>query len=67
MFKFMLGGNKMNLNYTVSEDNSFFNVKEVLKVKFEVSDRLLLKLKKNNKIFLNDSICSVNEKVSKRR
>lgn len=57
----------MNLSYIVQDKDLFFNVKEVLKVKFEVSDRLLLKLKKNNKIFLNESICSVNEKVTKRR
>ena len=43
--------------------DTFFNVKEVLKVKFEISDRLLLKLKRNNKIFKNSNICSVNEKV----
>lgn len=57
----------MNLSYIVQDKDLFFNVKEVLKVKFEVSDRLLLKLKKYNKIFLNDSICTVNEKVTKRR
>lgn len=57
----------MNLEYIVDSNDIFFNVKEVLKVKFEISDRLLLKLKKNNKIFLNDVVCSVNEKVKKRR
>lgn len=57
----------MNLSYIVEDEAIFFNVKEVLKVKFEVSDRLLLKLKKNNKIFLNDSVCNVSEKVKKRR
>lgn len=57
----------MNLEYIVDSNDIFFNVKEVLKVKFELSDRLLLKLKKNNKIFLNDVVCSVNEKVKKRR
>lgn len=53
----------MKLNYIVQEADSFFNVKEVLKVKFEVSDRLLLKLKKNNKIFLNNVPCSINDKI----
>lgn len=57
----------MNLSYIIQDEDLFFNVKEVLKVKFEVSERLLLKLKKNNKIFLNNSICNVNEKVKKRR
>lgn len=45
-------------------NDSFFNVKEVLKVKFEISDRLLLKLKKSNKIFLNSNTCSVSDKVT---
>lgn len=57
----------MNLSYIIQDKDLFFNVKEALKVKFEVSDRLLLKLKKNNKVFLNSSICSVNERVKKRR
>ena len=43
---------------------SFFNVKEVLKVNFEISDRLLLKLKRNNKIFLNGNICRIDERVN---
>ena len=34
------------------ESDSFFNVKEVLKVKFEISDRLLLKLKKDHTIVM---------------
>ena len=46
------------------KNDSFFNVKEVLKVKFEISDRLLLKLKKNNKILLNSNVCSVSDKVT---
>lgn len=57
----------MILSCCLGKADSFFNVKEVLKVKFEVSDRLLLKLKKNNKIFLNDNICRLDEKVKKRR
>lgn len=65
--KQLIGGLLVNLSYVIQNKDLFFNVKEVLKVKFEVSDRLLLKLKKNDKIFLNDSICSVNEKVKKRR
>lgn len=53
----------MTLNYKLNNNDSFYNVREVLKVKFEISDRLLLKLKRNNKIFLNDLVCNVSDKV----
>ena len=43
----------MKLQYTVSEQDNFFNIKELIKCKFNISDRLLTKLKKNNYIFLN--------------
>lgn len=43
----------MNLKYVINEHDHFVNLKEVLKTKFNISDRLLLKLKSNNKIFLN--------------
>ena len=43
----------MKLSYTVKDNEHFDNIKEILKTKFEISDRLLLKLKKSNKIFLN--------------
>jgi 23S rRNA pseudouridine1911/1915/1917 synthase len=42
----------MNLKYKVI-DSKFYNIKEILKVHFEISDRLLVKLKKNNRILLN--------------
>lgn len=42
----------MILKYTV-ENEQYQNVKEVLKAYFKVSDRLLLKLKKNYKILVN--------------
>ena len=43
----------MNLEFKVSENNNYFNIKEILKCHFEISDRLLVKLKKNQNIFLN--------------
>ena len=43
----------MKLKYIIKEGEYFDNLKEVLKTKFEISDRLLLKLKTNNKIFMN--------------
>lgn len=42
----------MNLKYTV-KDTKYLNIKDVLKSYFGISDRLLIKLKKNQQIFLN--------------
>lgn len=50
----------MKLTYQVNDKEKFDNIKEVLKVKFKVSDRLLLKLKNNKKIFLNLKVESIN-------
>ena len=41
----------MILTYTVTQNTTYTNVKEVLKAHFLMSDRLLLKLKKNAKYF----------------
>lgn len=54
----------MNLKYTVKNNECFDNVKEVLKTKFEISDRLLLKLKKKNLIFINGSAVNVKAPVN---
>ncbi len=54
----------MKLSYIVKSDEHFDNIKEVLKTKFEISDRLLLKLKKNNLIFLNNTIANIKEPVN---
>ena len=45
----------MNLKYCIQPNDNYFNIKELLKVKFQISDRLLIKLKKNKKILLNAS------------
>jgi len=42
----------MNLDYLVNT-NKYTNIKEILKQEFEISDRLLLRLKKQKKILLN--------------
>lgn len=54
----------MKLSYTVKDNEHFDNIKEILKTKFEISDRLLLKLKKSNKIFLNSSPVNVKAPVN---
>lgn len=51
----------MKLTYVNS--SKYSNVKEVLKAKFSMSDRLLLKLKKLDKIYLNGNVTSVNHPV----
>lgn len=53
----------MNLKYIIQNGEQFDNIKEVLKTKFEISDRLLLKLKYNNKIFLNGCVSNVKTPV----
>ena len=42
----------MDLNYNVKNE---LNIRQVLKEKFGISNRLLLKLKQNKKIYLNGS------------
>ena len=53
----------MKLNYKVT-DNKYLNVKEVLKSHFKISDRLLTKLKKNQKIYLNNITTFVNARLN---
>lgn len=45
-------------------DEKYYNVKEILKVHFQISDRLLTKLKKNNKILLNNLPCYIDKKIT---
>lgn len=44
----------MKLNYVVTQNSNYQNVKEVLKAEFLMSDRLLLKLKNKQNILLNN-------------
>ena len=53
----------MKLNYKII-DNKYYNIKEVLKNYFQISDRLLTKLKKNNKIFLNNTPVFISKELS---
>ena len=53
----------MEFEYTIERTN-FLNVKDVLKNYFGISSRLLLKLKKNNSVYLNNFICNLNDLVS---
>lgn len=53
----------MKLTYTVKENDTYKTLKEVLKAYFKISDRLLLKLKKNDKILLNSEITYMHHPV----
>lgn len=53
----------MKLSYIVTT-LKYENVKQVLKEEFGISDRLLLKLKSNQKIYRNSQVVCVNEQVS---
>ena len=45
--------------------SKYFNVKEVLKAEFYMSDRILLRLKKLDKIYLNGNVTSVNHPINR--
>lgn len=53
----------MHLTYIV-KDNKYENLKQVLKQEFDISDRLLLKLKQNQKIYLNGQIVYIHHKLA---
>ena len=53
----------MILSYKVI-DNTYLNVKEVLKAHFLMSDRLLLKLKNMKKITLNNEVVYMHHSIN---
>ena len=55
----------MKLIYKVPQEANYQTVKEVLKIEFSISDRLLLKLKKLQKIFINRKVVYVHYPVHK--
>lgn len=52
----------MNLEYII-KDNKYTTIKNILKEEFNMSDRLILKLKTNKKILLNNNTACVNDLV----
>ena len=54
----------MILTKRINNDDNFSNLKELLKVYFYISDRLLLRLKKNNKILVNGNVANINSALS---
>ena len=45
----------MQISYTITSTDPYLTIKQLLKEKYEMSDRLILKLKTNRRIFLNNS------------
>lgn len=52
----------MKLTYTIN-DNKYESITHILKEEFSMSSRLILKLKKNEKIYLNNEIVSINNPI----
>lgn len=52
----------MKLDYIVKDDR-YFNIKQILKEEFNMSSRLILKLKNHKRIILNDEISYIDKEV----
>lgn len=52
----------MKLTYTIKDDK-YESITQILKQEFSMSSRLILKLKKNEKLFLNNEIVSINTSI----
>lgn len=50
----------MKLEYKICKSDSYYNLKDLLKNHFLISDRLLLRLKRSNNIFINNIPSSIN-------
>ena len=49
----------MVLKYKVKENDNYINLKDLLKNYFQISDRLLVRLKHNQKLFINGNFASI--------
>lgn len=58
----MKNGEIMELKYIVKDDR-YFNIKQILKEEFNISSRLILKLKKHKRIILNDEFAYIDKEV----
>ena len=54
----------MILKKKIEMTDNYVNLKELLKAYFNISDRLLLKLKKNSKILVNGKVENINSSIS---
>ena len=53
----------MKLEYKI-KDKKYENIKQILKEEFHISDRLIIKLKKNKQLYLNNEAISINHKFN---
>ena len=53
----------MKLEYKI-KDRKYENIKQILKEEFHISDRLIIKLKKNKQLYLNNEAISINHKFN---
>ena len=53
----------MKLEYKI-KDKKYENIKQILKEEFHISDRLIIKLKKNKQLYLNNESISINHKFN---
>ena len=53
----------MKLEYKI-KDKKYENIKQILKEEFHISDRLIVKLKKNKQLYLNNEAISINHKFN---
>lgn len=53
----------MNLEYIIKKNDKFKTIKEVLTSKFNISHRLLITLKNNNAILLNNKTTYINKEI----
>ena len=53
----------MNLSYIIKASDNYFNVRDVLRSYFGISSRLMIALKKNNFIFLNEQNTYLDKQV----
>lgn len=51
----------MVLKYVIKENDKYINLKDLLKNYFDISDRLLVKLKHEKKLYINNKIASVSD------
>ena len=53
----------MKLKYQIRASDNYNNLKELLKNHFEISDRLLVRLKHNQKLYINDKVANINSSL----
>ena len=53
----------MKLEYIINKDDNYINIRQILKEVFNLSDRLIIKLKKSNHIYINNKSVNIYESI----